>query len=485
MPEPIPSTSFENRLEDLYSLPVPDPGFSRRLEIRLAARGREMDWRPASRQPSPMAALRAMFRRPALAIALVALLLLIGALGWIGPRTVLAEVQRLLGYNPHAGYVQPGETLILPSPIEQTQGEVTLRIDSVIASPTGTQVILTVSGLPREKFRMPDMETPEDQKPYLELPGGTHLLPSGYSSGIGGVLQASLSFPALPAGVSQVTLGLPRLPSLPAGFAPENWAISLTLQQTSLTPAPGAAQALLTRPYTPENATASAGGVTARLLQVAHSPDETALQVQFTWENPDWQWLTRLEASLSDETGKPYARREPPLGPGFEPGNMGANPNGASETYRFDPLDPQARTGNLVLDQLAFDVISDARFTFDLGSHPTPGQTWDLSQLPGSRLEISGIPIQLLSATLKSGRDAGYQLDLLVQTSPTSSLSVEMLGLSNYPDRAVSASSQGLPGNQFLLSIELPALPANRLTLYLPDAGLIARGPWEIRWEVR
>ena len=96
----------------------------------------------------------------------------------------------------------------------------------------------------------------------------------------------TLEFPPLPAEVYRVTLELPRLPLVPAGEAPETWEVTLNLR-----PATGAlVEELFPQPYVPTDASDTHAGITLRVLEVAHSPQETALRFQVQWRDSDWEF---------------------------------------------------------------------------------------------------------------------------------------------------------------------------------------------------
>ena len=481
-------SDIEGQLEALYAAATPDPDFAARLAIQLSQRSRTIDGQPIPPSRSPLAGLRNFFRRPALAAALAAVLLLAAAVTLAGPQKVLAQVQKLLGYAPSAGFVEPGLTRILLSPVEQRQGEVTLRVDSVVADSRQTQVILTASGLPRKKFDLRAGEQPKEVEPYLLLLDGSRLAPSTSTSGIGDVLQASLTFPPLPEQATQITLVLPRLPSLPAGFAPENWSVPLTLAETRSAGTDSAPGHPLGQSYAPENGTTDANGVTVSLLQVGQSQEEIGLQVQYDWEDQAWLWLRDAQLSLADDTGRSYERRLPALGASFEPGDQSVRPGSRTNTYRFAPFDPQARAGVLIIDRLTFSFKSDAKFSFDPGRDVEPGQTWDLSEAPGSRLEVAGLPVQILNAELSANPDsadpdARYLLTLLVQATPAGGRAIDNLTLSPSRDR-ISSSCRMLPDNRFRLSTGLPESPNRPISLYLSSGEISLAGPWEITWDL-
>ncbi|MDD5368781.1 MAG: hypothetical protein PHQ40_06845 [Anaerolineaceae bacterium] len=486
------SREIENQLDAVYNSASPDPAFAIRLERQLTERAAAMQ-NPADRpQAAWLEWLRGIFRQPALAVPLAVILLLVLAVSLVGPQKVLAQVQRLLGYAPGIGFVEPGETRVLLAPVEQRQGDVVLRVENVVADSQQTHIVLQVTGLPREKFDMKSAagDVPEEVKPYLLLPDGSRFAPGSSMSGIGDVLQASFSFPPLPVAVDQVTLVLPRLPSLPAGFAPENWSVLLVLQNTHSAETASAAGLSLTQPYTPAGAAAAAHGITASLLQVGQNPKETGLQAQISWENPNWNSLRDVQVQLADETGRRYTRHISDLGAAFEPGEPVREANARTTTYRFDPLDPQAKTGVLIFEQLTFGFTSDAKLRFDPGQNGSASQTWELPQGPGTQLSVAGVLVQPLSFTITPNPNPGtnpedrYLLTLLVQTMPQDGLAIDSLFLSQFSDRVVSANCKTLSNSRLQLTIGLPEFPQQSMQLYLSSGEISITGPWKMEWKI-
>ena len=306
---PQEPSELESKLDRIYSSAAPDPLFAARLESRLVDRAASFPEAAGSPAFWRTGLFVGFFRRPILVGIAAFLMILLVSIGLIGPQKVLAEFQRLLGYLPGYGFVQPDQTLYLPAPVTVQQGDFTLVVTGVVADSTATQVDFTVTGLPQQKFLTHEHYTGPAM--YLLLPDGTHLNETGSSVTAGNDLRGSLSFPALPKGVDHVTLMLPGLPTLPSGFAPDNWSAVLDLQAARTNGPAGTgttSSALLVQPYIPENASATARGVTVRVLQVAQGSQETGIQVQYTWQDTDWIQLGGNPGQLGDGTGSTYQR---------------------------------------------------------------------------------------------------------------------------------------------------------------------------------
>jgi hypothetical protein len=486
---PQEPSELENKLDQVYSTATPDPLFAARLERQLMARVESLQDTPpdAFRRPSLFAAF---FRRPVLVGIAALVLVLFVSIGLIGPHKVLAEVERLLGYLPNVGFVQPGKTLYLPAPVEVRQGEVTLTVTSVVSDQKMTRILFGVTGLPHQKF--PPQDGPEPRI-YIVLPDGQRWPEDGWGVHMGDDYGASVDYPALPQGVDHFTLMISRLPSLPADFAPENWAIPLALRSTSATPlaANGTGPSTdLVKPYIPENASATAGGVTLRVLQVAQIPQEIGLQVQATWADPAWAVMSGRPGLLSDQAGREYPRVSPNSVQGFEPDSeMTTAPGLQIYTLRFAAQTPPAQKYTLSVDQIWFNTRPDVTFRIDLGSNPKVGQTWDLSQGPGMDVIVSGVHVKIRQASLElvqkvlgdvNPKDM-YQVVFTGQAFPQPATELIAMSLEQ-PNTSGGSSFEGLVDNQFRLAIDLTEIPSRSLTLHVPQATIAVFGPWKVEW---
>jgi hypothetical protein len=197
----------------------------------------------------------------------------------------------------------------------------------------------------------------------LHLPDGRVVTTQTWTLRLGG---GTLEFPPLPAGTTTVTLTIGRLPLVPPDLAPEAWSVPLTLQPATT----DLITALYPQPYTPTDALATRNDVTLRVLEVAHTPDETAVRLQVQWSDPAWQmhFFTggAILPYLEDESGHVYH-----YGSGSSDGSrvrtavrrieeMAPTPlpdRPAFEgTVHFWPVSPVARQITLVVDGLQFQL---------------------------------------------------------------------------------------------------------------------------------
>ncbi|MGH2543129.1 MAG: hypothetical protein ACRDIB_10040, partial [Ardenticatenaceae bacterium] len=328
---------------------------------------------------------------------LLAVLLAVTA---IGPRQVLAEVQRFLGYVPGVGFVDLERSRVLAAPVEQTREGVTLRVTQVLAKPDGTDVVLRSVGVLPEPPGRQGQETIEGFQAQLRLPDGALLAAREFELRYD---AGSLHFPPLPEDVYRVTLELPHLPLVPGGHAPEAWMLPLTLL-----PASGElVEELYVQPYQPVDARDTHDGVTLQVLEAAHGAEETLLKVRAGWEDPEWEtyFIRGGERSpqLLDDLGHIY-ENVPPSTSGsvvqaeVEPGEGSlaeshSEVNSVEQFLAFPPVSPAARQFTLVVQGMDFQVPADGSFTVDLGESPKLGDSWPLD----IELEVAGFPVRVTS----------------------------------------------------------------------------------------
>jgi hypothetical protein len=397
----------EQALDTLFTGPNPEPGFVAELERQLVLRA-QTSREPAGLPPRPFrTGWLPSFRRHRWLVTAAGLVLVAAvALAVLGPQRALAAIQHLLGYVPGIGFVDLEATRLLAAPMEMTQEGVTLRVEQAIARPDRTEIVIRSEGLPPEDQLWPNgAREGQDYCPLLHLPDGSALGTKGWSLQLGG---GTLEFPPLPGDVYQVTLELARLPLVPPGAAPESWVVPLILR-----PATGELVAkIFPQPYAPSGAEDSHHGITLRVLQVAHSPEETVLQLQVEWLDPD---LIRPILSgpslprLSDDLGHVYWQA-----PGSSSGSSistevilvpapsAATPTPAGSAFTFEhtmafsPVSPSAGELTFSVDAIDYGVPVEESFVVDLGDARQVGDHWPLdvhlsvAGWPGSAWPVAG-----------------------------------------------------------------------------------------------
>ena len=486
---------------------VPDPDFSTALERQLLVIQAS---KLAGQWTAEKSSLRRLWTRLTqpfsqhrwATVALGILLAVTVALGVAGPHRVWAQIQRLLGYVPGVGFVSLEETRVLVAPVEVTRDGVTLRVEQVLAQPDRTVVIIRSEGLPPKDQLWPHgpMEA-GDYQPELHLPDGRTLTSKEWALRLG---AGTLEFPPLPDDVYRVTLELPRLPLVPPGAAPEDWAITLTLPLAT----GELAAELFPQPYAPPDASDTHAGVTLRVLEAAHSPEETVIRLQVQWPNPDWQFPhiggDRLP-QLQDDLGHVY-RQGPPPGVGSvtqmeveritvdteaTPTPTPAVPT-YEETLAFAPVSPSAQRLTLWVDAVQFYVPAEGSFTVNLGDDPQVGDRWPLDV----HLTVVGFPVHITGARLVV-EEIMISFD---DSEPETRLEFDIGPVPDQRDRELrgihldgyAAGFSGSGGGysvtgglraSLTLKEEEP-IPTGPIRVGVESASVLFRGPWNVTWTV-
>jgi hypothetical protein len=338
---------------------------------------------------------------------------------------------------------------------------------------------------------------------FLVLPDGSRLSPVRWELRYG---SANLEFQALPAGVRQVTLLLPRLPFVSAGALPEAWEIPLTL-----VPAGGQkANDLFPRPYQPTQAETTVNGITLRVLDVAQTAEETAIRYQVEWSDPTWQFRGNYSINrtpeLRDDLGHVYwesiGRQSSSVAvvadsPSVDstqaaPTPMPDRPNQVG-TLVFPALSVSASQATLWLDSFGFLINAEGTVTLDLRAHQTVGDAWPLDAI----VEVAGYPVHMTGARLREEtvrmgngqqEDRTY-IELTVEPwQDQQGFTLSNVQLVN-PEQNIYGSigqqiHNGTIQYQGRLYIPDGKTPVGRVTLSVTNAEITAKGPWAVAWNI-
>lgn len=486
--------TIETALETLYGAPQPSTGFVARLETQLEAQARAADGRFADGRSFLQRTVQGvtMSRLRIAAAALLLALLCAAALTLIGPQRVIAAFQNWIGYVPGVGFVDLENTRLLTAPVAQTRDGVTVQIDQLIAGPRETVLTLSSAGVTAS-----DADSDTLPPPLLRLPDGRTLTSHASSLTVG---NGRYTFPPLPDGVYQVTLLLPRLPLLPAGAAPENWEIPLALR-----PADGEwAAELFPQPYRPRDAAVTRDGVTVRVVEVAHTPDVTAVKAQIEWEAAGWGFnLLRggqTAPLLRDDLGHLYSQTHDNVGSvavvrAIEERSEEAAPapKQRQETLTFAPVSPAARELALTLEAIEFDLPANAAFTVDLGPNPRVGDVFPLDVT----LDVAGFTVKITEARLLEvtehvgPQETEQRVQLAFNIAPVADVAQRKLTLLHFEalPAGFNGSSSGFSftDNRLRAALTLAQhapIPTGALDVQIGRASVWLLGPWEIRWSI-
>jgi len=377
-----------------------------------------------------------------------------------------------------------------------TRDGVTLRVEQVLAGPAKTAIVFDSNGLPAEDpARTQRAAAGTEFEPTLRLPDGSTLSPKEWDVLRG---KGTIRFPSLPEDVYRVTLDLPTLPLVEPGEAPEGWSVPLTLR-----PATGElVTELFPQPYVPAGAADTHENITLRVLAVAHTPEETVLQVQVEWPDPEWYFphlglyqLPRLE----DDLGHVY-QEGPPPGVGSEAARVveqigvdreaTPTPAPALPSYEvamsFAPVSPAATRLMLWVDDVEFTVPVEEAFSLDLGDNPQVGDRWPLDV----ELTVAGFPVHVTGARLvekrvpdRDGtvleRQLQFEIEPVVGQAKREMHSIHLDGW----DAGFGGS--GGRGLQPRLSVRAgEPVPSGVIRVRVKSATVVTRGPWQVGWMV-
>lgn len=471
---------IERWLQELYERPSPTPDFLARLEQELRAR------------EGHTLRLPLFFRLRWIWVAAgVLLIVLTGVISLGGPRDTWAQFLRLIGYAPHVGFVNVEEARVLPAAVTRHIGDVTVQVQQVVATREETRVAVHLEG-PGIQMLMPGKG---GKSPFtnvdiiLRASDGTRLQARQTTTMVDdGRAWLTLTFPPLPPNVYQVDLDLSAVARelhLPAG----DWRIPLIVY-----PANSALVAnVLAEPYEPDVAPQTRHGITLRLLRVAHTPEQTALQLQAEFPNQYARLMVRRYsgASLYDDLGHVYyappqegtltiVRKEVSRSTPLATQDVSADKHSTTWVDVRAPLSALARRLTYVVPAVDVVVPLDASFSLDLGENPQPGDVWPLDV----RLDVAGVPVQVEKAILlHDPAEHVYHLVFVVEASErdggrVGNLSLYARGIFSIP----AGESNGYPRAVFVIPEH--ELPTGVLTVHIQDATITIRGPWRFEWDI-
>jgi hypothetical protein len=492
---------FIQALEQTSQAPSPQPAFVDCLERQLLERQKHLinSQQPLGRlQPRKFSLHMLPAWQAVLLIVLTALVVFLLA---VGPGRVLAEVQRLLGYIPGVGFIELDVPLILAEPIPVQQDEILWQVDQVIADRDGTLILISSMVLSEERIIIPPvLEYQFEAK--LHLLDGRELSRIGWSMGTS---QIKIEFPALPKGIDRIGLVLNCLPVIAqVDCVPGDWQVDLQLVPATVERFSGR----LALSYDPQ-VSAEANGLRLRVGRVAHNDKETAVELQFEWEDSTWRKIGAARSELSDDLGHPYILE------GVKGGRLTTRsdimvvteippdpqdpPTGQViielETHTFSPLSSQADQLTLTIDWIEFETPASGEFSLDLGPYPQIGQTWTLDQT----LQVLGMDVRLLGARLSERfqpRYSGesfeeerlYWLEFIFQAEqqPDRRLSYISAQLVNESAEAlfVKLGEAGGGTRGMIQAFGSVEMPRGVQTYRLDSANVVLRGPWQMTWPL-
>jgi hypothetical protein len=131
-------------------------------------------------------------------------------------------------------------------------------------------------------------------------------------------------------------------------------------------------------------------------------------------------------------------------------------------------------------------------FTFDAGTNPQQGQTWDLN----NEFEIAGYPLKVTSARAviwdevqepsyidgSQGYDFGYQF--AVESDPSVKMSAEMDIMSESPMCGLTVGSPFIPSGSSLQYTQLcrDTYPSGLVKVTIRELAILMENTWQSTW---
>jgi hypothetical protein len=469
----VPTQELQLTIRAAIAAPPSGADFARQLRRTVLQHGREIG------------AVRRARMRLAWGAALVLLISAMAGILIAGPQNVVSALQKLFGYLPGIGIVEPGIVRVLAEPVIVERGGITVTLEKVVADSTHTTVVYTAEGISAATANSNGTGgTICGGAGRVHLPDGTDLAFGG-GGGWGGssAYQYTLKFAAFPTGVNDAEFLIPCLMEMTPGQAPEDWRIPFRLA-----PAPADMTLLpvevITVPASDADQTpaamevASSRGITLSLEKAVALEDGYLLTGRLVWDSTLYSSvlddMTGWTLTDSDGMDVPFTQQRVLLDSPVEPGSYPWELKTKSKSFRA-PLRLSMESAKVML---AKPVV----FSFDPGSAPLDGKQWTVNR----DLEVLGLPVRILSGQFLS--QTGRQgLEFAVRADPgIASLNIgygtleRQSGFDN-PDANSSSDSRRGPEGTILADAWAEAKIIGEVKLSIEQVSFA--GPWVAVWN--
>jgi len=508
MSELQPSPEFEEQIRKAIAVPDANPDFVKKLHNELV------------RGPAKMKSRFVL--RPAWAIAFV-LALMVGVVSMPG---VAAALGRLFGYVPNVGLVEnTGNLRMLAEPASKMREGVTLLIQNVIVYEDRVELSYEVDGLvpANDGTRAEDAGTNptafcggmnigdapnKDGDARLKLPDGTLLERDTTGKYPQNVFAMKPVYETkIPADVMEMTLVLKCIPNARRGAVPENWEVPFKLMTVPAgtvvgapvieVEQPTAVPTLETFASTPtEEPALPAPKVTLTLEKLVPLESATIFYLSMDMENKDPALISIMPVSayVIDSQGEKISLR----------GNYVLQPFEHRVGSQFEFMS-QSRPADGPLTVVVENAVAyyapmyveprqatpeEMSFTFDAGTNPQRGQTWDLN----SDIEIAGYQLKATAARAviwddvkvpafidgSQGYDFGYQFTL--ETDPSIKMDIEMDIMLDACGFTVKTNYT--PSSSPVLFTQLcrDAFPTGQVKVTIWQLAILIEHTWQVTW---
>ena len=505
-----PTPEFEEKVRRAMSVPDANPEFVNNLRNKLARR-------PARMRTS-------FIFRPAWAMAFV-MALTVMTLSVPG---LAAAIGRLFGYVPDVGLVEnTGSLRTLAEPASVMRDGVTLVIKNVFVYEDRVELSYEVEGLApfNDGNQAEDAGTNptafcggvnvgdapnEDGDALLRLPDGILLERDRTGKYPQNVFAMKPVYEAsIPSDVTEMTFVLKCIPWARLGAVPENWEVPIKLAfipegtvlgEPVIEVAPPTVEPTMEVPASTltEEPALPAPEVTMTLEKIV--PLDSATIFYFSMDlvnkDPSLVSIMPVDAYVIDSQGQkidliggfvwqPFEHRPGSL---FEYRSASKPADGAltvvveNAVAYYAPMYVEPRQA----------TPEEMSFTFDAGTNPQQGQTWDLN----NEFEIAGYPLKVTSARAviwdevqepsyidgSQGYDFGYQF--AVESDPSVKMSAEMDIMSESPMCGLTVGSPFIPSGSSLQYTQLcrDTYPSGLVKVTIRELAVLMENTWQSTW---
>ena len=506
-----PSPEFEDKVRQALNVPAARPEFVSKLRNELVGR------------PSRTTPRYKLTFAWAVAFVLIVLVLAISA-----PQVVTA-LKQLLGYVPGVGLVEnTGDLRMLAEPVSVTRDGVTLTVKHVWVYADRIELAYDVAGIEpsNDGTSAEDLSTHptafcggvnvgemaiKDGDALLRLPDGTTLERETTGLYPQNVFAMTLVYKAsLPADVTEMTLILKCIPWARLGAVPENWEVPFQLVSVPAETVVGSPVIEVEQPTeTPYDAPAPeqteqiappaipvAPVVSLDLERIVPLDSATVFYFSMDMENKDPSLVSIMPVNVYviDSLGQkirligyfPWQPFEHRVGSSFEFTSQSRPADG--------PLTLQVENAVAYYAPLYVEprqaTPEEMSFTFDAGSSPQHGQTWDLHQ----NFEIAGYTFDVNAARAvawddvktpqfidgSQGYEYGYQFTIQGQSSMKMNVELDILS-----ERCgFTVGVPWIPEHASLLNTQLcrEAYPQGQVTVVIRQVSVLMEHTWQSAW---
>ncbi len=424
-------------------------------------------------------------------------------------------VGRITGYLPGIGFVQQNSLRVLAEPVTQTRDGITVTIEQVVVDTERTVIIYKTEGLTIAAANSMGEGGSFGSNQLLRLPDGTLLeedLDIGYAGTPEPVINDlrtqggwpnyvwRLVYPAVPPQVDEGMLLIPILQTMPAGAAPENWAIAFHLKPApadmTLAPVIGLSPSDELAQGTPaagetldalSSTTSIHNGFTLHLDNVIELGDGFVFTGNLTWDDKAFPTgkgmrIQEVPITLTDSSGQNIPIEPVQL--------LNGSYTDEHQTAWSIRTDRKTFSGPLTLSMTTLSstmIAPDINFELDLGPDPQIGQTWEVNR----NFDVAGHTLRLLAVQLMNDSNPCWKSDL------NFNFQSDQAGISAYvsdviPQSALQGACSGGGGGGggqvdpkiFTTGASYGSLPTGlhqfNITTYIPYS---ISGPWQVTWN--